>query len=68
MYVIAEYATLILAVFTLSAFLFSICLLVLSIKDGLASRIGTSRRPWNAGTLFGARPAPVMVRSKTSRR
>lgn len=68
MYIVSEYATLIAMSFTFSLFLFALCLLVLTIKDGLTNRAGTARTVQNVGRFFWTRPAPVVVRERVSRR
>lgn len=68
MYVIAECLTCVVVTFTLSAFLFAFCVLFLTIKQGIESRRDTSRAFQKVGTLFGLRPAAVVVRDKTSGR
>jgi hypothetical protein len=68
MYVVSEYATCVVVTFTLSAFLLAISVVLLTIKDRLESRRGTSRAFQKADTLFGPLPAAVVARHKRSGR
>jgi hypothetical protein len=65
MYVISECITCVVLTITLSTFLFAFCVVLLTIKDRLESRRGTSRAFRKVGMLLGARPATVLVRDKT---
>jgi len=65
MYVISECVTCVVLAFTLSAFLFAFCVVLLTIKQGIESRSGTSRAIEKAGVLLGIRPAAVVARHKT---
>jgi hypothetical protein len=65
MYVISECVTCAVVTFTLSAFLFTFYVVLLTIKQQIESRRGTSRVFRKVGMLFGARPAAVVVRHKT---
>jgi len=65
MYVISECVTCVVLTFTLSAFLFAICVVLLTIKQGIESRRGASRAFQKVDTLFLARPAAVVARHKT---
>jgi hypothetical protein len=65
MYVISECITCAVVTFTLSAFLFTFCVVLLTIKQQIESRRGTSRVFRKVGMLFVARPAAVVVRHKT---
>ena len=64
MYVISECVTCAVVTFTLSAFLFMFCVVLLAIKQGIESRGGTSHAFQKVVTLFGARPAAVLARHK----
>ena len=65
MYIVSECLTCVAVTFTLSAFLFTFCVVLLTIKQQIESRRGTSRVFRKVGMLFGARPAAVVVRDKT---
>ena len=65
MYVISECVICVVVTFILSAFLFAFCIVLLTIKDGVASRTRTSRAFQKDGTLLGVRPATVLARHKT---
>jgi ABC-type Fe3+ transport system permease subunit len=62
MYVISECVTCAVVTFTLSAFLFTFCVVLLTIKQQIESRRGTSRVIQRVGMLFRARPATVVAR------
>ena len=65
MYVISECVACVVVTFTLSAFLFTFCVVLLAIKQQIESRRDMSRVFRKVGMLFGARPAAVVVRDKT---
>ena len=65
MYIISECLTCVAVTFTLSAFLFASCVILLTIKQQIESRRGTSRAFQKAGDLYWARPAAVVVRDET---
>jgi hypothetical protein len=65
MYVVSECLTCVVVAFTLSAFLFAFCVVLLTIKQQIESRRGTSRVFQRVGMLLGARPAAVVARHKT---
>jgi len=62
MYAISEYVTFVVVTFTLSAFLFAFCVLLLAIEQSIDKRWGMPRIFQKAGTLLGARLAPVVAR------
>jgi len=59
MYVVSEYATCAVVTFTLSAFLLAISVVLLTIKDRLENRRGTSRAFQKAATLLGPCRRPL---------
>jgi len=68
MHIISECVMCAVVVLTLSTFAFAFYVVLLTLKQGLVSRRGTSRAFQNAWTLFLARPAVVVARHKTSDR
>jgi hypothetical protein len=62
MYTISECVACAVVTFTLSAFLFTFCVVLLTIKQQIESRWGTSGVFRRVGMLFGARLAPVVAR------
>jgi len=62
MYTISECVACAVVTFTLSAFLFALCVVLLAIEQSIESRWGTPRIFQKAGTLLGARLAPVVAR------
>jgi hypothetical protein len=65
MYVVSECLACVAVTFTLSAFLFAFCVVLLTIKQQIESRRDTSRASQKVGTLFWARPAAVVARHNT---
>ena len=68
MYAISECVTCVVLTLTSSAFLFAFCVVVLTIKDGLENRRGTSPAFQKFGRLTWARPVAVVARPKRSGR
>ena len=62
MYAISECVTCAIVTFTLSALLFGLCVVFLAIEQSIENRWGTPRIFQKAGTLLGARLAPVVAR------
>jgi len=62
MYAISECVTCVIVTFTLSAFLFAFCVLLLAIEQSIENRWGMPRIFQKAAALFWARPAAVVVR------
>jgi len=65
MYAISECAACVVVTFTLSALLFALCIVLLTIKDGLSHQEHAPRAFPKAAALFGVRPAAVVARHKT---
>jgi hypothetical protein len=68
MYIISECLTCVVVTFTLSAFLFAFCVVLLTIKQEIESRGGMSRLVPKGGMHLFPRPAAVLVREKTYKR
>ena len=62
MYAISEYVTCVAVTFTLSAFLFALCVLLLAIERSIDKRWGMERIFQKAGALSWTRPATVVAR------
>jgi len=65
MYIVSECLTCVAVTFTLSAFLFAFCVVLLTIKQQIESGRGASRASQTVGMLSWARPAAVVARQKT---
>jgi hypothetical protein len=65
MYVISECLTCVVVAFTLSAFLFTFCVVLLTIKQEIENRGGMVRLIPKGGMHLFSRPAAVLVREKT---
>ena len=62
MYAISEYVTCVVVTFTLSAFLFAFCVLLLAVEQSIDKRWGMPRIFQKAGALSWTRPATVVAR------
>ena len=64
MYFLSECVACFVVAATFSALLLTICVLVLTIKDGLERRMATPRAWPKADTLLGAQLAPVVAETR----
>jgi len=62
MYAISEYVTWVAVTFTLSAFLFALCVLLFAIEQSIDKRWRMPRIFQKAGALSWTRPATVVAR------